>query len=51
MSDVTAGSGGGMAVAAGLGWTSTAWVGVGLTLGGLAIWAIAYVTGRRTLAA
>ena len=38
---------GGMAVAAGLGWTSTAWVGVGLTLGGLAIWIIAFVSGRR----
>jgi DHA1 family inner membrane transport protein len=30
---------GGLAIAAGFGWTSTAWVGVGLTLGGLAIWA------------
>ena len=28
----------GSAVAAGLGWASTAWVGVGLTLGGLLIW-------------
>ena len=28
----------GSAVAAGCGWASTAWVGVGLTLGGLAIW-------------
>lgn len=28
----------GSAVAAGFGWASTAWVGVGLTLGGLAIW-------------
>jgi len=28
----------GSAVAAGLGWASTAWVGVGLTLGGLMIW-------------
>lgn len=38
---------GGMAVAAGWGWTSTGWVGVALTLGGFAIWVVAYVTGRR----
>ncbi|WP_292091857.1 MFS transporter [Brevundimonas sp.] len=38
---------GGMAVAAGWGWTSTGWVGVGLTLGGFAIWVVAYITGRR----
>ncbi len=39
---------GGMAVAAGFGWTSTAWVGVGLTLGGLLIWAWAGWDARRT---
>jgi DHA1 family inner membrane transport protein len=32
---------GGLTIAAGLGWTSTAWVGVGLALVGLAIWAVA----------
>ncbi len=37
---------GGMAVAAGFGWTSTAWVGVGLTLGGLLIWVVAWRSGR-----
>ncbi len=31
---------GGMAIAAGYGWTSTGWVGCALALGGLAIWAI-----------
>ena len=39
---------GGMAVAAGFGWTSTAWVGVGLTLGGLLIWAWAGWDAKRT---
>ena len=38
---------GGMAVAAGWGWTSTGYVGMGLALGGFAIWVIAYVTGRK----
>lgn len=38
---------GGMAIAAGLGWTSTAWVGVGLSLGGFAIFVVAWLTGRR----
>jgi len=38
---------GGLAIAAGFGWTSTAWVGVGLSLGGLLIWAIAAATSRR----
>ena len=38
---------GGMAVAAGFGWTSTAWVGVALTLGGLLIWVVAFVSGRK----
>jgi DHA1 family inner membrane transport protein len=31
---------GGMAIAAGYGWTSTGWVGSGLALAGLAIWAV-----------
>ncbi len=31
---------GGMAIAAGLGWTSTGWVGCGLALCGLVVWAI-----------
>jgi DHA1 family inner membrane transport protein len=31
---------GGMAIAAGFGWTSTGWVGSALALGGLAVWAI-----------
>jgi DHA1 family inner membrane transport protein len=38
---------GGMAIAAGYGWTSTAWVGVGLSLGGFAIFVAAWLTGRR----
>ena len=40
----------GMAVAAGLGWASTAWVGLALTLGGLAIWVWAALDGRKTVA-
>jgi MFS transporter, DHA1 family, inner membrane transport protein len=35
---------GGMAIAAGLGWTSTGWVGCGLALGGLVIWAVSVRT-------
>lgn len=42
---------GGMAIAAGYGWTSTAWVGVGLSLGGFAIFLIAWLTGRRAATA
>lgn len=38
---------GGMAIAAGYGWTSTAWVGVGLSLGGFAIFVLAWLTGRK----
>jgi DHA1 family inner membrane transport protein len=38
---------GGMAITAGYGWTSTGPVGVALTLGGLAIWAISYALNRR----
>lgn len=37
----------GMAVAAGFGWTSTALVGVALTLGGFVIWVVAWTAGRR----
>lgn len=32
---------GGLAIGAGMGWTSTGWVGCGLALGGLGIWAVA----------
>lgn len=39
---------GGMAIAAGWGWTSTGYVGMGLALGGFVIWGIAYVTGNKT---
>jgi DHA1 family inner membrane transport protein len=39
---------GGMAIAAGYGWTATGWVGCGLALGGLAIWGIAILTERAT---
>jgi DHA1 family inner membrane transport protein len=38
---------GGMAISAGYGWTSTGWVGVGLALGGLAIWAVSWRMDRR----
>jgi DHA1 family inner membrane transport protein len=38
---------GGMAIAAGFGWTSTGWVGVGLSLGGFAIWLAAWLTRQR----
>jgi MFS transporter, DHA1 family, inner membrane transport protein len=34
----------GLAIAGGYGWTSSGWVGAGLALGGLAIWAVSYVT-------
>jgi DHA1 family inner membrane transport protein len=37
---------GGMAIAAGYGWTSTGWVGCALALGGLLIWAISLLTSR-----
>jgi MFS transporter, DHA1 family, inner membrane transport protein len=33
---------GGMAIAAGFGWSSTGWVGVALSLGGLAVWALSW---------
>ena len=38
---------GGLAITAGYGWTSTGWVGCGLALGGLAIWAVALLVERR----
>ncbi len=38
---------GGMAVAAGFGWTSTGLVGTGLSLAGFVVWAIAAALGRR----
>jgi MFS transporter, DHA1 family, inner membrane transport protein len=37
---------GGLAIAAGWGWTSTGWVGALLALGGLAIWAVAVKAAR-----
>ena len=37
---------GGAAIAAGYGWTATGWVGCGLALGGLAIWAVALAAER-----
>ncbi len=38
---------GGIAIAAGYGWTSTGWVGCCLALGGLAIWAISLLASDR----
>jgi MFS transporter, DHA1 family, inner membrane transport protein len=37
---------GGLAIAAGFGWTSTGWVGCGLALGGFLVWVIALTTDR-----
>jgi DHA1 family inner membrane transport protein len=37
---------GGLAIAAGFGWTSTGWVGCGLALGGFAVWVIALIVER-----
>ncbi|HEY0043835.1 MAG TPA: MFS transporter [Allosphingosinicella sp.] len=37
---------GGLAIAAGYGWTSTGWVGAGLALGGLVFWAISLWAAR-----
>jgi DHA1 family inner membrane transport protein len=42
---------GGMAIAAGYGWTSTGWVGSGLALCGLAVWAVSLRHGRALMAA
>jgi MFS transporter, DHA1 family, inner membrane transport protein len=41
---------GGLAIAAGFGWTSTGWVGCGLALGGFAAWVIASITDRSSYA-
>ena len=41
---------GGMAITAGYGWTSTGFVGAGLALGGLAIWAVALLVDRTRTA-
>jgi len=38
---------GGMAIAAGFGWTSTGWVGTALALGGLALWGVSVLVERR----
>nr|WP_184086281.1 MFS transporter [Sphingomonas xinjiangensis] len=38
---------GGLAIAAGWGWTSTGYVGSGLALGGLLVWALALLSARR----
>lgn len=38
---------GGMAIAAGYGWTSTGWVGAALALAGLAIWGVAMLDARE----
>ena len=40
---------GGLAITAGYGWASTGFVGSGLALGGLAIWAVALLVERRSL--
>jgi DHA1 family inner membrane transport protein len=37
---------GGLAIAAGFGWTSTGWVGCGLALGGFAAWVVAVISDR-----
>lgn len=39
---------GGMAIAAGYGWTSTGWVGAALALGGLAVWLVALWDARAS---
>jgi DHA1 family inner membrane transport protein len=41
---------GGLAIAAGFGWTSTGWVGCGLALGGFAVWVIAWISERTPVA-
>jgi DHA1 family inner membrane transport protein len=40
---------GGMAIAAGYGWTSTGWVGSGLALCGLVVWALAWAASRAEI--
>jgi MFS transporter, DHA1 family, inner membrane transport protein len=42
---------GGMAIAAGFGWTSTGWVGCGLALCGLIVWGISRAASRSSLIA
>ena len=39
---------GGLAIAAGFGWTSSGWVGCGLACGGLAAWVTAWIVERRS---
>ena len=39
---------GGLAIAAGFGWTSTGWVGCGLALGGFAAWVVASIADRSS---
>ncbi len=39
---------GGMAIAAGYGWTSTGWVGLALAIGGLLVWGLSLADDRRT---
>lgn len=39
---------GGMAIAAGYGWTSTGWVGCALSLGGFAVWVVAVLDDRAS---
>jgi DHA1 family inner membrane transport protein len=41
---------GGMAVAAGFGWTSTGWVGCGLALAGFTAWVVALISDRNSVA-
>jgi MFS transporter, DHA1 family, inner membrane transport protein len=41
---------GGVAIAAGFGWTSTGWVGCGLALAGFATWVVALITDRNSAA-
>jgi MFS transporter, DHA1 family, inner membrane transport protein len=42
---------GGLAIAAGFGWTSTGWVGSGLALAGFAVWVVALIVDSSPLAA
>jgi DHA1 family inner membrane transport protein len=39
---------GGLAIAAGYGWTSTGWVGAGLSLGGLCVWGVSLALQRAS---
>jgi DHA1 family inner membrane transport protein len=40
---------GGMAIAAGFGWTSTGWVGCGLALAGFVAWVVALIADRSSV--